>query len=150
MQRTLQILIQKRLQAPEKTGSLHISCVIDRHFNPMQIASNIYRQSTNSFSIHAEENLMKKIGNGSPRKLKYVDILVIRVTRNGDLVASKPCCRCLQSMIKSYNNGVKVRSVFYSDDTGSIIKKDIRTLLKEPIYLTKLCKSRNYNPSIFG
>ncbi len=64
---------------------------------------------------------MEKPSNKSPRCLrKKLEIVVIRVNKNGELLNSKPCNTCLYYM-KLYG----VKSVYYSDENGDMIKEKI-------------------------
>ncbi len=67
---------------------------------------------------------MEKPSNKSPRCLrKKIEIVVIRVNKNGELLNSKPCNSCLYYM-KLYG----VKSVYYSDENGDIIKEKINQI----------------------
>jgi len=70
---------------------------------------------------------MEKSSNRSPRCLrKKLEMVVIRVNKTGNLINSKPCNSCLY-YLKLYG----VKSVYYSDSNGEIIKEKINTLESE-------------------
>jgi len=67
---------------------------------------------------------MEKSSNKSPRCLrKKLEIVVIRVNKNGELFNSNPCNTCLYYM-KLYC----IKSVYYSDENGDIIKEKINQI----------------------
>lgn len=67
---------------------------------------------------------MEKTSNRSPRCLrKKLEIVVIRVNNNGQLLNSKPCNTCLYYM-KLFG----VKTVYYSDENGDIIKEKINQI----------------------
>jgi cytidine deaminase len=82
----------------------------------------MYRNQYNLGTIHAEENAIRKLPT-LPRKsrLKKVDILVIRTTKDGNLGCSKPCMNCLL-MMKNWlpDKGYTLGTVYFSDDGGTI------------------------------
>lgn len=67
---------------------------------------------------------MEKSSHKSPRCLrKKLEIFVIRVNKNDELMNSKPCNTCLYYM-KLFG----VKSVYYSDENGDIIKEKINQI----------------------
>lgn len=66
-------------------------------------------------STHAEAHAIIK----ARQNLKGYDILVIRINRTGNIALAKPCEFC-----QDFIDYVGIRSVYYSDNDGNIIKKD--------------------------
>lgn len=75
-------------------------------------------------SFHAETtsilNYIKKKTSGKKRNrnIKGFDILVVRISKTGQLAMSKPCRKCLEFM-KKY----PIRRVYYSIDGGICTEK---------------------------
>lgn len=62
-----------------------------------------------------------------PKGIKIIDILVIRITQQGELGESCPCYHCIQTMSRSLI-GYRVRYVYYSRNDGTITKKNLEEL----------------------
>jgi hypothetical protein len=56
--------------------------------------------------------------------LKKVDLIVVRVNKEGSLCISRPCCNCL-SMMKAAN----IRRVYYVDKTGNIVYENVNDMI---------------------
>jgi hypothetical protein len=91
----------------------------------------------NSDDVHAEEAAIRNLSRRrqtrhrfwSKRKKFVVDILVIRLNKNGSLGSSKPCVRCIRRLMASYK--VTIRNVYYSITGGNIVKKKFHELIAE-------------------
>jgi hypothetical protein len=55
------------------------------------------------------------------KQLKNVDLIVIRISKNGDLKNSKPCIDCLKILKKA-----KCNRIYYSDENGQITMEKIK------------------------
>ena len=55
---------------------------------------------------------------------KKVDLIVVRVNKEGGLCISRPCCNCL-SMMKAVN----IRRVYYVDNTGNIVYENVSDMI---------------------
>lgn len=84
-------------------------------------------------SIHAEANAMKKLlPLPRQKKLKKVDLLVIRVSKNGQFGNSKPCIHCILKLSKNLpEKGYSLRDVYYTNESGSIVCTRFNELLHE-------------------
>jgi len=84
-------------------------------------------------SIHAEANAMKKLlPLPRQKKLKKVDLLVIRVSKNGSYGNSKPCIHCILNLSKNLpDKGYILHDVYYTDGNGGIISIRFQELLNE-------------------
>jgi hypothetical protein len=84
-------------------------------------------------SIHAEIDAVMKLPT-LPRnkKLKKIDILVIKVSKTGVLGSSKPCLDCLNKL-NTYvvNRGYSLIKVHFSTQGGDIKSKKFIELLNE-------------------
>ena len=85
---------------------------------------------------------MKKLKNKSrytkKNRYKSIDIIVIRVSKNGLLGMSKPCKHCIIGMLnipKKY--GFKIENILYSDKNGNIIKTTLNELVDEKQHISK-------------
>ena len=65
-------------------------------------------------SIHAEENLIKKIKKYKymVKSQKYIDIYSIRITKDGIIKCAKPCIDCVNHILKS---SIKIKNIYWSD-----------------------------------
>lgn len=64
------------------------------------------------------------------RRLKRVDLLVIRTSRAGFLGSSKPCAHCLSLLQRGLpERGYCLETVYYSDEQGSIVGRPFRELV---------------------
>jgi hypothetical protein len=81
----------------------------------------------NEIPLHAEEcainNLIKKKQSSDMKRLKPIDILVIRVNKSKQLKNSKPCARCVTNMLTlPAKAGYYIKYVYYSNDRGTITR----------------------------
>lgn len=84
-------------------------------------------------SVHAETNALKKL-MPLPRqkKLKKLDLLVIRVSKTGQLGNSKPCIHCILTLAKNLpEKGYSLRKVYYTNEYGNIVSSQFNDLLNE-------------------
>lgn len=93
----------------------------------------------NSPGIHAEHDAINKI---KPiyecKKLQNINLLVIRLSKQKKLQSSKPCINCIYKM-KSLpeRKGYKIKNIYYSNESGDIVKTNLSSLEKEtPHYST--------------
>lgn len=102
-------------------------------------------------SIHAEANAMKKLlPLPRQKKLKKLDLLVIRVSKSGQYGNSKPCIHCILNLSKNLpDKGYSLRTVYYTNEEGNIISAQFNELLHETnphmsrFYLQKNFKVKN-------
>jgi cytidine deaminase len=94
-----------------------------KKLNVLSYGSNYYLPQTDK-TVHAEHDVIDKLPYFTrQRKLREVNILVIRVTKNNKLSMSRPCKACILLMQKfPIHKGYTIKNVFYSDDKGCIIK----------------------------
>lgn len=96
---------------------------------------NQYNNTSDSTcsSIHAEANAMRKLLPLRRQKnLKKIDLLVIRVSKNGQFGNSKPCIHCILNLSKNLpEKGYVLQDVYYTDEKGNIIAIKFQNLLHE-------------------
>jgi hypothetical protein len=81
------------------------------------------RYNNSNIGTHAEMECVKKMAFRLSRVRQRritTDLLVIKVTKNGDLTNSRPCRHCAIEMSKQTR--IKVRHLYYSNDNGDIEK----------------------------
>jgi hypothetical protein len=89
-------------------------------------------------SAHAESRLVDTLPDISRgNRLKAKDICVVKMNHTG-LSNSKPCIQCLRKLeIYAPLRGYRIRRIYYSDETGKIIKSSLRELLSQPLYFSR-------------
>ncbi len=127
-------LINRRLNKCIKGCScndtaLHIAAFIIKfddsiHSNNTIIGENSFRylNGCNKVSIHAEMDALNKLFIlKKMRRVKKtkMDLVVIRINRNGKLCESAPCYHCTQELLK--NNLIVIDKLYYSTVYGNII-----------------------------
>jgi hypothetical protein len=61
---------------------------------------------------------------------KY-NLLVVRITAEGKLTDSKPCCMCINLMKK-----LGIKRVYYTDIVGNLCYQKVDSLFREEIYFS--------------
>lgn len=84
-------------------------------------------------TVHAEDDAVNKLPVlKRNRKLKKVDLLVIRANIGGTVGNSKPCERCIKSLeIKLPKKGYLLDTLYYTDRGGTLVKKKFSRVLEE-------------------
>ena len=72
--------------------------------------------------MHAEITVFEKLPR---KKVKGMDILVIRINKNFALKNSRPCNQCIDKLIK-----FGIRKVFYSNEDGIIVSEFVERMEK--------------------
>jgi hypothetical protein len=96
--------------------------------------------------IHAECDAIHKLPPlPRKKKLEKVNILIVRFTKNGKIRNSKPCTNCItkMSLLPPYK-GYSIKYVYYSNDDGTIVKTNLRSLQNEPAYYTRFDRDTSY------
>ena len=102
-------------------------------------------------STHAEIDAYNKLKNNlnlknkkKIRKLKFINLLVIRVNNNGDFCESQPCIHCLNFLnINILLKGYKLKYIYYSTKEGFIKKRSFKDLLNNTNHISKGFKKYN-------
>jgi deoxycytidylate deaminase len=93
-------------------------------------------QSTGIYSIHAEEDAIKKLVNiihKIKKRKRTFDLCVYRLTTTKSYATSKPCVNCVHKLVSLYRKyWIKVRDVYYFDQDGKFYKNKINDI--NPVY----------------
>lgn len=108
----------------------------------------MYRNQYEKGTIHAEANAIMKLPT-LPRKsrLKRVDLLVIRTSRDGTMGCSKPCVNCMNFMKQKLpEKGYTLNRVYFSNKEGNIVESSFHKLLQEEdVHVSRFYKARYNN-----
>ncbi len=93
--------------------------------------------------IHAEVNgLEKLIPLKTKGKLKHINLIVIRISKHNKLQSSKPCIKCIHSLIyNSKKKGYHIKHIYYSDHNNNIIKSNLNSLLNDETHLSSFYRN---------
>lgn len=81
------------------------------------------------FSTHAEQDCIQRfsyvIKKGTKKyrnisNVKNYDILVVRISKSGSLVNSRPCDDCIKKLLS-----LGVNRIYYSNDKGEVIREKL-------------------------
>lgn len=111
---------------------------------------NMYGTCNSSCTVHAEAdaiNHLPPIPNNH-HKLKKVNLIVIRTTKNGIIGMSKPCIKCIMDMlIIAPSRGYVIKDIYYSDEHGNIITTTLTRIVAEGNYhISKYYASQHCHP----
>lgn len=81
-------------------------------------------------SIHAEVDAIDKIRDIG--KFRKIFILVVRITKSGEITISKPCKSCIEKMNSFNCKNYKISRIYYSNKEGDIVKSSLDKLNIEP------------------
>jgi hypothetical protein len=125
----------------------HIACVYEGKIQNLKKNINILSFGINKYSdsdgkkpsIHAEYDAISKlIPLKRKKKLRSIDILVIRVSKLNNIQMSKPCYNCIQVMkTLPEKKGYKINNIYYSIDNGNIIKTNLKYLDNTEYHFSK-------------
>jgi hypothetical protein len=140
-ERHIELMYRKRFiinseeHSPQCLGNSHyhhIACCI-KNENILSFGQNHYPVNTGHYkchrasSIHAEHDAIRKLPFS--RKPVKIDLMVLRFTKNKKLCMSRPCSKCIRYMTEdSLRHGYIVKDIWYSTDTGDIIKTNLSKL----------------------
>jgi hypothetical protein len=94
-------------------------------------------------TIHAEDDAINKLPVlKRNRRLKKVDLLVIRANAGGTVGNSRPCDRCIKALeIKLPKKGYILDTLYYTDKGGLLVKKKFaRVVTEEDHHVSKYFK----------
>jgi hypothetical protein len=94
--------------------------------------------------IHAEyDTINKLIPLKNKKKLKSINLLVIRLSIKNKIQSSKPCNNCIEMMkTLPIKKGYKIKNIYYSDENGDIIKTSLEKLDSEEKHFSKFYKNK--------
>ena len=135
----LDILFIKRFCLPintdlslYKTGMNKIKSCLCSNFNHASVI--LHKKSILCFGYnksegyHAEYDAINKLVINKKR-LKSINILVVRFNGSNKIQSSKPCYNCINTIKNEpCKKGYKIKYVYYSNEDESIIKSNIKEL----------------------
>lgn len=83
----------------------------------------VHASSPNNYR-HAEVDCISSLSRCKKVKNLRYNILVVRISPNGELVNSKPCQLCISHL----RHSEMVKAVLYSDENGNIVKENINDI----------------------
>jgi len=103
---------------------------------------NKFSIRVNERSIHAERDAIAGLRLRNSKKLKKVNLLVIKTSKTGYLGNSKPCYHCLQDMKNlAPMRGYKIQNIYYSNEKGIIIKRKLSKMLEGDFHFSSFYKN---------
>ena len=81
------------------------------------------------YGYHAEVAAKKNLPLNYSNNKKTLNLLVIRINKNGDLKNSKPCFKCITHLNRI--PGYKINKIYYSNENGQIIESKFNDLYFE-------------------
>jgi len=125
----------------------HVTVIMDKKGNILSMGTNMDRKVSRASARtrHSEMDAINKfLLHRSPGKSARSDkyklnkplyVLIIRISRGGGLKMSKPCRFCLDRLTRLELLGYKIKHIYYSDRTGTLIKSNLSELKEESTYL---------------
>ena len=95
--------------------------------------------------IHAEHDAIKRLlPLNRTKRMVNINLLVIRVSGKNKLQSSKPCETCINTMRTLPEKlGYKIKHIYYSNNTGDIIKTNLQKLEIEDKHYSKYYRKTN-------
>ena len=82
------------------------------------------------YGSHAEMDAIRKLPTSKNKRKISIDLIVIRVAKNGLLKNSAPCSKCLDHMQKlCLTTAYKIKYIYYSEADGTLVKTKFAQLL---------------------
>lgn len=132
----------------------HVSCVFQTYktntpFSKANILSfgfNIEHPTPNHIhaGIHAEHYAINRLKPlKKKKKLTEIHMFVIRISKHNVLQNSKPCADCIRIMQHlPQQKGYKIKYIYYSNETGNILKTNLTKLNEEEKHYSRYYKRR--------
>ena len=118
----------------------------------VNVLSYGYNHIRDGKSIHAEVDAINNLRTSLRKKLKGVNLLVIRLLRSPEhaLAQSKCCMRCCECIFKIPSlKGYRIDQVLYSNVSGEIEKHHpIDLLIEDDYHVSVYYSKRKYKPKI--
>jgi len=108
----------------------------------------MYNTKTNLGSIHAEEDAINKLQKRpNNKKIKNVNIVVIRTTNNGNFGMSKPCVHCIIKMCtQALKLGYAIRKISYTNEEGKLLTTTLNKMITEgDFHVSKYFMNHKFN-----
>jgi hypothetical protein len=128
----------------------HVSCVLKKKGTKIRILSFGMNQMGDTDGlvpgIHAELDAVTKLKPLRQKRLEIIDLLVIRLSKTNNIQSSRPCNNCIEVMTYfPEKKGYKIKTIYYSNNDGDIIKTDLQTLEKEEKHYSRFYRRNNKN-----
>ena len=124
----------------------HVSCVLQgRNSRILSIGINKLGDSEKyTQGTHAEHDaILKLLPLKYKKRLENIDLLVIRLSLKNKIQSSKPCYHCIEMMkILPRKKGYNIQNIYYSDNSGSIIKTTLSQLDNEEKHFTQYYRNK--------
>lgn len=119
-----------------------------RHLPKYTVSENSVREMRNGccYGLHAEMAAIKKLPPLRLRgKKQIINLIVIRINKNGLLKNSAPCFMCIKHMEWiNRNTSYKINNVYYSYDDGVIVVKRLNELIDSSVkHVSRRFNKRN-------
>ena len=139
----------------------HIACVLSddgkilsnntiilKKTNVMSYGVNYYGDLDGNIpGIHAEINAINKLPKCN-KKNTYINLIVLRLSKNNKIQNSKPCQNCIQKLSYLPNlKGYKIKHIYYSDNEENIVKCKLNDLQNESPHISKFYRRNQKNNS---
>lgn len=92
---------------------------------------------------HAETDALQHLPPNRSKRWITLDLLVVRVTKTGNIKNSRPCVKCIEFMMKV--SGYKIRNVYYSNSNGEIVCEKLLDLYHSEEQHVSLAFKKKYN-----
>jgi len=76
--------------------------------------------------------VVNRLPSRNPKRLKTINLMVVRVALDGSLRNSKPCLECVKYMVRARTKGYHINRIYYSTDQGKIVSMKLQDLLCDP------------------
>jgi hypothetical protein len=128
----------------------HSAAIINSNSKSLQVLCTGQNKSyVDGSSIHAEVDAINHL---PPRKnwnkrLLIVDLLVVRISKSGNLGNSAPCIHCLRTMTHlPHKMGYHINKVYYSNPEGQIVHYKLDDLIAiDEMHVTSYHRSNGFN-----
>jgi len=96
-------------------------------------------------TIHAEKDALDRLPLRSNKKLKTVNVCIIKISKTGKLGDSQPCFHCISNLMKEApKKGYRVEWIFFSKQSGQFEKCRLNKFLNTyTLFLSSFYKHKN-------
>lgn len=128
----------------------HVACIIENTsvkkarilsygFNSLGDKEGIYP------GVHAECDALLKLKYLNNKKLKSIDLIVIRISSTNKLKNSKPCSHCISIMNKiAIKKGYNINKILYSDGNNNLIEITLNALNMEDKHYSRFYRQERF------
>ncbi len=117
---------------------------------------NHYNTFATNDSVHAEIHACKKVAwrhrdKNKKKNKKAYNLVVIRTSKSGsNLGMSRLCERCVLGVNNLPNvSGIKIKKIYYSDESGEIIKTSLPKMMKmDDHHMSSFSRNHGYKSTL--